>query len=613
MSHPPATVVVLGTGSPDLTRTCLESLSRTRLEDARGLVVSPGSGAEMPEKLRNGGWIHASVSADAPLAARLAAAMESADPKSDLVVVRSEFEFPQADWLERLRACAHSAPRSGIVGCRLALAGGKLLHAGTYVLPDTYWVQEIGHFEKDVRQFASVREVEGVALSGAYIRREVLEAIGAPFGDFDSVFGDAEYCLRAREAGFQVLCCGAVTLLGREPWRTAKDLDHELRSLQRSRHAFRDRWHAVLGQRYVHEVSWHSILESPTGYAVSCAELLRALDRNRVRVIYRYAYGPGTPGPDSEPQETGDHLLDVLRARPDPPEPGYTVSYTQGDIFERPPGRYRVGYTMLEVDGFPREWVRQASEMDEVWVPTEFNRRGFLDSGLKKPLFVIPLGIDPDHFHPDIAGYPNPLGDFVFLSSFEWGPRKAPDLLLKTFNETFKAREPVRLLCKITNRNPSIRIVDEIRRFELQEGGGRISFILNRQFPYSELGSLYRSADCYVSAGRGEGWDLPLMEAMACGLPAIATDWGAHTDYTHEGICYLLRSRGTVPADPTNPYYREFRWADPDPDHLRALLREVYEDRDGARSRGLAAAAEIAAKWTWDHTAMRIFARLEGE
>ena len=73
---------------------------------------------------------------------------------------------------------------------------------------------------------------------------------------------------------------------------------------------------------------------TPTGYAVSCAELLRALDRNRVRVIYRYAYGPGTPGPDSEPQETGDHLLDVLRARPDPPEPGYTVSYTQGDIFE---------------------------------------------------------------------------------------------------------------------------------------------------------------------------------------------------------------------------------------------------------------------------------------
>ena len=182
--------------------------------------------------------------------------------------------------------------------------------------------------------------------------------------------------------------------------------------------------------------------------------------------------------------------------------------------------------------------------------------------------------------------------------------------MLQTFNETFTAREPVRLLCKITNRNPSIRIVDEIRRLELAEKGGRVSFILNRQFPYSELGSLYRSADCYVSAGRGEGWDLPLMEAMACGLPSIATDWGAHTEYAHEGVCYPLRIRGTVPATPDHPYYGGFRWADPDPEHLRSLLRKVYENRDEARRRGAAAAAEIAAKWTWDHSAKRIFERL---
>ena len=40
---------------------------------------------------------------------------------------------------------------------------------------------------------------------------------------------------------------------------------------------------------------------------------------------------------------------------------------------------------MLEVDGFPREWVEQANEMDEIWVPSEFNRQGFLRSGLKRP------------------------------------------------------------------------------------------------------------------------------------------------------------------------------------------------------------------------------------
>ena len=167
----------------------------------------------MPERLENAGWIQVAVQDGARLAARIAAAVEASDPTSDLVLLRAGLEFPDAEWLERLRACAHSAPRVGIVGCRLALPGGKLLHAGAYVLPDTYWVQAIGHLEKNVRQFASGREVEEVFLSGAYIRREVLDAVGTPSEELDFGFLDADYCLRARAAGFQV----------RYRWRVGRD------------------------------------------------------------------------------------------------------------------------------------------------------------------------------------------------------------------------------------------------------------------------------------------------------------------------------------------------------------------------------------------------------
>jgi len=100
------------------------------------------------------------------------------------------------------------------------------------------------------------------------------------------------------------------------------------------------------------------------------------------------------------------------------------------------------------------------------------------------------------------------------------------------------------------------------------------------------------------------------MEAMACGLPAIGTDWGAHTEFLDERIGYPLAVRGTVPAEAKCPYYRGCSWADPDADHLRHLLRHVYEHRDEARARGDAAAREMAARWTWDHTAEKIEARL---
>jgi glycosyltransferase involved in cell wall biosynthesis len=266
---------------------------------------------------------------------------------------------------------------------------------------------------------------------------------------------------------------------------------------------------------------------------------------------------------------------------------------------------------MIEVNGFPRDWVEQANGMDEVWVPSEFNRQGFLESGLVRPIYTIPLGVDPHYFHPAIRGHRSPLGEFVFLSNFEWGERKEPWLLLQVFNDVFSATEPVRLLCKIVNRDQRVHVGEEIRRLGLKETGGKISFVFNREFPYYQLGSFYRSADCYVSAGRGEGWDMPLMEAMACGLPAIATDWGAHTEFVHEGIAYPLRVKGTVPAVAKCPYYEGFSWAEPDPDHLRYLLRNVYENQVEARRRGAAAARETAAKWTWDNTARRIVERLQ--
>jgi len=99
---------------------------------------------------------------------------------------------------------------------------------------------------------------------------------------------------------------------------------------------------------------------------------------------------------------------------------------------------------------------------------------------------------------------------------------------------------------------------------------------------------------------------MPLMEAMACGLPAIATDWGAHQEFVHAGNAYPLAVRGTVPAVAKCPYYEGFSWADPDPGHLRRLMRQVYENQEEARRRGLAAACEMAERWTWPNAARRI-------
>jgi len=607
----PVTIVVLCWNRWALTRRCLDSLrENTDLERAEVLVVDNGSTDETPQGLAGYPWVR-SIRNDANLGFVRGnnVGIAAAPPGADVVLLNNDVLVEQSDWLARLQECALSAPDVGVVGCRLTMPDGRLLHAGTYVLPDTLWGQQIGSGETEVGQYAADRTVEGVVFACAYLRRELLASIGGLSEDFESYFEDTDYCLRARGAGFRTVCCGGVTLVHDEHGSTSDDPSFFDGLFHRSRKVFEKKWKRSLEERYTRSLSWQSILNFPTGYAMSSRELLKGLDAEGVRTAYSYVYGPGSPFPPLEPQDSGDYLLNVIAGRRD--HDGLGVVYAQGDVFERCRGRRRVGYTMLEVDGFPREWVRQANLMDEVWVPSRFNREGLLSCGVRRPVHVLPLGVDVDHFHPGIRSVANPRGDFVFLSNFEWGERKSPELLLTAFNRTFRAKDPVLLLCKVINRDPGIRVRDLVSRLRLSPSGGRIAFLHNRELPYHQLGVLYRSADCYVSAGRGEGWDMPLMEAMACGLPSIATDWGAHTEFVHDGISWPLRVKGTIPAVAKCPYYAGFSWAEPDPDHLSHLLRHVFENREEAAAKGRAAAAEMRERWTWRHAARRIVERVE--
>lgn len=608
----PVTIVVLCWNQWALTERCLETLrEKTDLSDVTVLAVDNGSTDETPERLKCHDWLRVvTLPENLGFVRGNNAGIAAAGPKGDVLLLNNDVEIVQEGWLDELRRAAHAAPDVGIVGCRLVFPDGRLAHAGTFILPDTLWGQQIGSQEMDVNQYAATRNVDGVVFACAYLNREVLDAIGGLSEDYESYFEDTDFCLRAQAKGFRTVCCGAVTLVHREHGSTEDAPDTFARLFQGSRAVFRRRWKSALSERYTRALHWQSILNAPTGYAMSARELLRALDEGGTRASYEYVYGPGTPLPTPEPEGTGDHRLDVIARRRPGRRPAVSVVYAQGDVFRKNRGRYRIGYTMLEVDGFPDEWVRQANAMNEVWVPSSFNCEGMLRSGVTKPVHVMPLGVDPDHFNSSIRNVPNPNGDFVFLANFEWSERKSPQLLLTVFNQTFRASEPALLVCKVLSRQADRSVMSEMRALGLRRTGGRVAFLFNREYPYSQMGMLYRSAACYVSASRGEGWDMPLMEAMASGLPAIATDWGAHREFVHDGVAYPLQIRGLVPAVSSNPNYEGFRWADPDPEHLSHLLRRVYENRDEARAKGARAAAEMARRWTWRRAAERIAARI---
>jgi GT2 family glycosyltransferase len=536
-------------------------------------------------------------------------AIAACDPKADVVLLNNDIEIHQPDWLDRLQSSAWSAPDVGIVGCRLRRPDGRLQHAGAYMPLDSFWGQQHAAHEEDVGQYTADRDVEAVVFACAYLKRELLQQVGLLDERYFAYFEDSDYCLSARAKGYRTLCCGSVTLDHNESSSTRINGVAHRTFFQQSQSLFREKWEARQRRaRYARHLDWRSTISLPTGYSISSRELVLALDRSGVEVAYRYLYGPGTVLPLTEPEQTGHDMLNHIRQRPLARE-GVQVAYGQADAFHRNDGGYRVGYTMLETDGVPRSWVEQANRMDEIWVPSTFNVQTMRDSGVTRPIHRVPLGIDPHYFHPNIKGARDERV-FTFLSVFEWGERKAPEILLRAFTDEFRSREDVLLLLKVVNSNEDVDVREQIAQMGLARTGGRVLLSLNDVIPSYQLGSLYRSADCLVLASRGEGWGMPALEAMACGLPVIATNWSAMTEFLDESVAYPLQVERLVPARAKCPYYEGFRWAEPSYDRLRALMRHVFEHPREARDKGMRAAQVAHDCWTWDHSAKLIVNRL---
>ncbi|MGH8083057.1 MAG: glycosyltransferase [Lysobacter sp.] len=614
VSPAPVSVVILTWNGLEFTKPCLDSvLKHTDLSKVDVVVVDNGSTDGTIEYLSGVPGIVTIFNGDNLGFVRgNNEALHRIDPSHDVILLNNDTEIDDPRWIEKLQATAYSASDVGVVGCRIRrLAGGMLQHAGTYIPDRSYWGQQLGAGEKDINQFAYDREVEGVVFACVYIRRALMDDIGYLDEDFFSYYEDSDYCFKARRAGYRVFNCGSLTVRHREHGSTAVNKVSHNDMFLKSQATFLGKWKDVLDARYSQKIHLRSTFFQPVGYAMTARQIALGLDDQGVSVSYEYLYGPGTVFPVAETaeQSTGVYSLEIIRQRAAPEEPVPTLIYGQADAFDTVKGGYRIGYTMLETTGVPSEWVDGCNGLDELWVPTEFNKWTFGRSGVTVPIKVMPLGlVDTNYFNPEIQGM-KIEGVFTFLSIFEWGERKSPEILIRAFNRSFRASDPVVLICKYTNRDPGVQPDRIIRSLGLDPDGGRIVYSENESVPYYQVAQLYRSADCFVLPTRGEGWGMPILEAMACGVPVIASYWSAQQSFLDQDNSYPLQV-SLIDAEAKCPYYLGFKWALPDEDHLVKLFRHVYENQDEARAKGQQAAMDVAERWSLTQSSERMKRRI---
>lgn len=605
-------IVVIVHNRVDVTERCIKSLLfATEFKGYRVIIFDNGGGPGIQEYLRSLKDPRIVVHrADRNLgfSKGVNSAVMYTHSDEDVVLLNNDIEVYDPLWLDKLQETAYSYDNVGLVGCRLVGMDGRLQHAGTYIYPETFWGQQIGGMQVDNGQYSRVREVDGVVFAGVFILRSTFLRVGYLNEELFAYFEDTDFCYRVRRAGLKVLCDGRVTLVHQQNATLGGNNEEFMKIFSKSRATFSRTWGEVLRGRATDKITWRSIIGLPIGYAEMSREIMLGLEEEGCEVHYKYAYGKGTPYPFDEPRVTDDYILNVIQSRKyDTTLP--QVVCAQGDVLARNDGAIKIGYSMLEVDGVPAEWVRQANLMDEIWVPTRFNYDTFKNSGVCVPIQIVPLGVNPDLFNPDIRRRRNNNGRFIFLSIFEWGERKNPEMLVRAFMRAFPRNRNVVLIVKVNNRDGGIDVGRNIRAITEGRDAPEVCVVENVNIKRHELAALYRYCDCFVLPTSGEGWGMPIIEAMACGLPVISTGWGGSTEFLNERNGYPLEY-SVVPAVAKCPYYEGFNWAMPSEGHLIDTMRRVYTNYGEASERGRRAAKEVERMFTWRHTTAKILERI---
>jgi glycosyltransferase involved in cell wall biosynthesis len=232
---------------------------------------------------------------------------------------------------------------------------------------------------------------------------------------------------------------------------------------------------------------------------------------------------------------------------------------------------YRIGYWAWELPDPPPAWRNCEATIDEVWTPSRFSRDS-LRRLLRKPVEVVP------HYLPaEPRRWRDPTRPFTVLAMADTRSslaRKNPAGAVQAFAQAFGESPAARLLLKLSGPD------DAVSAFMSSLGGlaQRSNIEILRGFlDAAGLSALYARADVLLSLHRAEGFGLPMLEALARGIPVVATAWSGNTDFAHSDNSIEVPYRLTPVADPA-AIYSASSWAEPDIAAAASGLRRLADD-----------------------------------
>jgi len=614
-----ATIIIPVFNCWEYTKKCLDSILPTKHDI---IVIDNGSTDETPDRLKrykkhNGVRV---LTNDTNLGFAKAVNRGIKLCSTDVILLNNDTEVPEG-WINVLQSKYYSLDQCGVLGVRQINSNGQIIHAGAYKLPLSKFGFSNAPGEDDMNQFADDYECELVNFACVYISREVIDKVGLLDENIFAYAEDDDYCIRVHNAGYKVYNTSVISILHHHNI-TAQQID--VNKTHTESLVYLEKKYPTVAKTTT--VGFHSTVGANQfmGYSKSCAAMIRAILELKpdFDLNYSFLYGSRI----YEPMCRDMMVADIQRNAPDASNCDVQILYGHGDMVNKNSGKYRIGFTMLEVDGYPKSWVEQLNKLDEVWTPTEYSKLAMQNSGVTKPITVIPLGVDPYRYNPNIKPLTLPLGEdhIKILALLDGDTRRNTDILISAYCEAFTQSDKVLLVIKASNQHIARNILEQLGKIKTNPNHAPMTVLLDNHdnmlmLPDYLISSLYRSCDAFVSATSGEGWGMMGCEALSCGLPVIITSYKGASEALRDtnnnllpgviGVNYTI-----VPAVSQHcAYYKGFKWAKPDKQDLINKFQYLVQNIQSEKEKALQGSEYMLKYKTWTHTAQKIIGVINGK
>lgn len=256
-------------------------------------------------------------------------------------------------------------------------------------------------------------------------------------------------------------------------------------------------------------------------------------------------------------------------------------------------GAKNIGYAYFETSNIKASnWQFNLNLMDELWVSSQQNKECLEQSGVTKPIKVVPIPHMPVEATPNVDW--GIKQRYAFYHIGDWSTRKNTLNLLKAYFNAFNPWDNVVLILKsyVEGMTP-----DQSRDFILNQIKELKVSLRRQQFPpvivipeylsNETVEALHQQGDCFVSMERGAAWNIPAFEALAHDKPVIVPECGGPLEFmdTTKNGQTMLRTRteiveGMVRCPYKSIYTAYETWEDASPAQMALAMKDIFDARD---------------------------------